>query len=317
VDWGEYGECELVAPSEHIVLYTHTITDVCVVSLSALGSYLPIYPLDPIYTRTTIRLHFVYEVNLHKKTSDCKLLVELEEGVVSWSKDVATHIRQSFTADWTPRTYSELYNRGIRVQFISRGVVMDFYWWDKIMQIIMQLLVFAPVATTLVIYAARYVHPRRAIYDASICEEFDEDTAYSTYAGQAAMILHHFKLWDTEGKGTLKIKDMEEVFQGAGCFAEDVAHNLARQIFDSCKEQDQDEVTAEELVDILTHNMLTCRGLVDHVYTRDNIKTGKTVHKADMSHSIKRQDSTDSGTRPMRLPSRTPIKTPDSATSAV
>eukprot|EP00935_MAST-01C_sp_MAST-1C-sp1_P001365 g1365.t1 len=155
--------------------------------------------------------------------------VSYTDGLVGWTPPVQVlgqrDLRHELDAS---RNYTELYHRGISIRFDSRGRVRQFDW-ALLMNSLVQLAVLVPLATTIVVNIAIYLHPKSSIYQPAVKQRFHYEREMSKFAARAALATAQFAAWDDDGNGSLEAAEMARLFEPM--FGAEKAAMFAGQIF--------------------------------------------------------------------------------------
>jgi hypothetical protein len=89
--------------------------------------------------------------------------------------------------------------------------------------------VLLPLATTIVVNIAIYLHPKSRIYQPAVKQAFHYEHEMSKFAARAALATAQFKRWDADDSGHLDFGEVKELFRPN--FEPEHAELFAKQIF--------------------------------------------------------------------------------------
>jgi hypothetical protein len=161
--------------------------------------------------------------------------VSYSDGIVGWTLPVQVqHQRDLASERYFDREYTELYQRGVLVRFHVKGKVTQFDWL-LLMNSLVQAVVLLPLATTIIVNIAIYIHPKSQVYQPAVKQAFHYEREMSKFAARAALASAQFKRWDTDGSGSLDFQEVTELFEPQ--FEKQHAEQFAKQIFLTHKRQ--------------------------------------------------------------------------------
>jgi hypothetical protein len=209
-------------------------------------------------------------------TAECDLLVSFDDGKVEWSLDAQMHERQSFNDDYTDpdkksyqRVYSELLNRGIMIRFNPMGKVAEFRALEMF-NVIIQGLVLLPFATTIVMFFAKYVVPKKDLFATAVQSNVDYDREMSRFASQCLLSSFVFQQWAREkGSHELTGEDIVNAFHPSmGETAELFAKQILSADSDNTDVNDfkKCSIDLETLIDLMTPDHCNLAVLTKHCH---------------------------------------------------
>jgi hypothetical protein len=204
--------------------------------------------------------------------AECDLLISFDDGKVEWSLDAQMHERQHFSDNLPEsyqRVYSELLNRGIIIRFNPMGKVSEFRALEMF-NVIIQGLVLLPFATTVVMFFAKFVVPKKDLFSAAVQENVDYDREMSRFASQCLLTSFVFQQW-TAKKGSHELTG-EDIVNAFHPQMGETAELFAKQIL-AADEDNSDvndlkasSIDLETLIDLMAPDTCNLKVLTKHCH---------------------------------------------------